>query len=60
MEARTRVLVVPVALVLGAVAFAAILTPCTSRLSASPGQNGPEAGARKKPARMPCSGVRRT
>ena len=44
MEARTRVLVVPVALVLGAVAFAAVLTPCTSRLSANPGQNGAGGG----------------
>lgn len=60
MEARTRVLVVPVALVLGAVVFAAVLTPCTSRVSANPGQSGPEAGAQKRQAKMPCSGVRKT
>jgi hypothetical protein len=60
MEARTRVLVVPAVLVFGAVVFAAVLTPCISRLSANPGQNGPEVGARKKPATRPCPGVRKT
>ncbi len=60
MAPRTRVLAVPVVLTLGALAFAALLTPCVSRLSASPGQPGPEAGAPKRPATRPCSGVRRT
>ena len=60
MAPRTRVLVVPVLLVLGAVAFAAVLTPCISRLSASPGQEAPEAGAQKRQATPPCSGARRT
>lgn len=59
MEIRPRVLAVPVVLVLGAVAFAAVLTPCTSRLSANPGQNGPEAGAQKRSPGTPCRGVRK-
>jgi hypothetical protein len=60
METRTRVLAVPAALVLGAVAFAAVLTPCTAHLSANPGQSGPGVGAQKRPARTPCSSVRRS
>jgi hypothetical protein len=60
MDARTRVLVVPAVLVLGAVVFAAVLTPCISRVSANPGQNGPEAGAGKRAPTRPCPGVRKT
>ncbi len=60
MAPRTRVLAVPVILTLGALALAALLTPFVSRISASPGQSGPAAGAPERPATHPCSGVRRT
>lgn len=59
MSPRNRVLAVPVLLTLAAVAFAAALTPCVSRVSASPGQTGPEGGAAKRPATRPCAGVKR-
>lgn len=60
MSPRKRVLVVPVLLTLGALAFAAVLTPCVSRLSASPGQTGPDGAASKRPAAKTCGGVRKT
>ena len=60
MSPRNRVLAVPVLLTLAALAFAAALTPCVSRVSASPGQTGPEGAASKRPAAKPCGGVRKS
>ena len=60
MSPRNRVLAVPVVLTLAALALAVALTPCLSRMSASPVQPGADGAAAKRQATKPCGSARKT